>query len=255
MGGVYKNHSGWCVRPYVNGKRVYGGTYKTEEQAMEALKEITEGGRQFYKVGEHIVLKREVHPSISVNALRKRILVEGWSVERAMAEPINTKRQRKKPFKHFEVLWKGKIVDLRDCEMHPDVTYKLVKQRMKLHSFTLEEACMTAPDRDWRVKEVWKAGDIVVPAEMVALARKNGITYDQVVNRLKTKSIKKTWTIERAVTEPVRVKNRKIDENFRTTISEDIKKYKKVALSRGIPLDTYMQRIYQKKMTPKEAAQ
>jgi hypothetical protein len=217
--------------------------------------EVYKNHLQHYKVGEHRILKSEVHPSISINALRKRILVEKWDIERAKTEPINTKRQRKKPFKHFEVLWEGKIVDLRECEMHPDVTYKLVKQRMKLHSFTLEEACMTAPDRDWRIKEIWKAGDIVVPAEMVALARKNGITYDQVVNRLKTKSIKKPWTIERAVTEPVRVKNRKIDENYRTTISEDIKKYKKVALSRGIPLDIYMSRIYQKKMTPKEAAQ
>jgi hypothetical protein len=254
VGGVYKNHNGWCVRPYVNGKRVYGGTYPTEEQAMKALGEITEGGRQYYKVGEHVIPKREVHPSISVNALRKRILVEKWDLHRAKTEPIGTSRQRKKPHKRYEALVDGKIVDLRGYDMHPKVTYKLAKQRMKHNNFTLEEALMTPPDRDWRVKEEWKAGDITVPAEMVKLAKKNGITYDQVMNRLKSKSIKNPWTIEKAVTEPVRKKNCHIEENFRTPKAEEIKKWKKVAIQNGIPLDTYMERIYQKKMEPRKAA-
>jgi hypothetical protein len=254
--GVYRNNGSWTVRPFISGVRVYGGTYPTLAEAKKQLKKMKDeySTRPFYKVGQHLIFRDEVHPSVSVNCLRKRIMVEKWDIVRAKTEAVNTQKIRKKPYRKHEALWQGKLIDLREYEMHPKVTYKLAKQRMKQSDFTLEEALMTPPDRDWRIKEEWKAGDIIVPADMVALARKNGITYDQVVNRLKTKSMKKPWTVERAVTEPVRKKNPKDSNVVRTPKADEIKQYKKVALSNGIPLDVYMKRVYTDKIQPKEAA-
>jgi hypothetical protein len=88
------------------------------------------------------------------------------------------------------------------------------------------------------------------------------VSYSTLVNR-----IHDHWDKQRALTEPPMnnggrpkgfkkekkrktVKQIKEERKVKSTLKEEIKKFKKVALANGVPLDVYMHRVYNDKVPP-----
>lgn len=196
----------------------------------------------------HKIKWADVHPSLTRSILYDRIKKSKMPIERAISEPKGVRT----PDATKWITIQGKRVKMPEF-VHPSLTRRVIYNRVHVLKYSLEDACRLPADHDYRTKESWYiAGHVLAPGQ-VKTALANGLTYQQVANRLRQE--RNPWTIERAITEPlIKRTKKKPEKKVKAKEVKEVKVWKKVALNNGIPLDVYLKRVYKDGISPEEAA-
>lgn len=164
---------------------------------------------------------------ISKEVVYQRIHYRGKTVEQAITEPLQNGLFLKKYQKYLEIAERNGI---SYRTFHARMTKKTVRK------WTPEEAATVPPKRTGRVRKT-KANSLT--EEDYKTAEKNGISRKNVNQRVDLYD----WSIERAITDPVKKRNKK-DNNTRMLV---------IAGQNGISTSTYYRRI-REGMPPRDAA-
>lgn len=123
---------------------------------------------------------------LNYNQVWLRVYRHGWKIERAVTQPIKKSRCHKK--------W-------IPIALANGIKKQVYYNRVSALGFT-QEAAATTPEYTYAEairKRHANETNKVIPKDLIAIAKSNGIKYDTLYQRI----INRKWDIERATTEPV----------------------------------------------------